>query len=314
MAAKDYYDVLGVSKTATPEEIKKAFRQLAMKLHPDRNPDDPASEERFKEVNEAYAVLSDPEKRKQYDRFGAQGFHAQYSTEDIFRNVDFSSVLNDLGIGGSADFFSNLFRGGTKGRRQRPGQTPPGFDPFGQSQRRRNEPPDLRGQDISQDLVIAFEESVFGSERLVQMRVGDQELNINVKIPPGVEHGKRLRIAGKGGVGSPPGDLLLRILVSEHPHFTRKGRDLYTTLTVGVGDAVLGTTVEVSTLREKKRVRILPGTQNGSQLRLRDLGIPATKHHDAGHQYVTIQVRIPSPDELTEDELNSLVSMQRRGK
>lgn len=313
MATKDYYDVLGVSKTATPDEIKKAFRQLAMKLHPDRNPDDPSAEERFKEANEAYAVLSDPEKRKQYDRFGAQGFHAQYSTDDIFRNVDFSSVLNDLGVGGSADFFSELFRGGNKGRRQRTGQ-PSGFDPFGQSQRRRSEQQDLRGQDISQDLVIAFEESVFGSERFVQMRVGDQDVNINVKIPPGVEHGKRLRIAGKGGPGKPSGDLLLRILVSEHPQFTRKGRDLYTTLTIGVGDAVLGTTVEVPTLREKKRMRILPGTQNGAQLRLRDLGIPATKHHEAGHQYVTIQVRIPMPDDLTKEELVGLESMQRHGK
>lgn len=293
MKNKDYYEILGVPRDASAADIKKAFRKLAKEHHPDKNPGDAGAEERFKQINEAYAVLSDADKRRQYDRVGTDAFHRQYTTEDIFRGFDFSSIFQDMGIGsqGGADLFANLFgRGG-----RRPGRGP-GVDPRG---------PHLRkGQDLTHDMEIGFEEAVTGSERRMTFRMGDEEHSFNVRIPAGVEDGQKLRIRGKGGPGGgggPAGDLILTVTVSPHPLYRREGSDLLVDVEIGVAEAILGATIEVPTLGGPKRLRVPPGTQPGSRLRLRGLGV-ARQGHAAGDLYVVLKVRVPSPDELTAEQ------------
>jgi curved DNA-binding protein len=190
---KDYYEILGVSKNATPEEIKRAFRRLALKYHPDRNKSKEA-EERFKEINEAYAVLSDPQKRRQYDTMGA-GFHQQYSTEDIFRNFDIGDIFKDFGFS-TDDFFTHLF-GGQVGRRKR------GFDPFRSSffgeQYQRQTP--AKGTDLIYELAISLEEAARGGEKTIAYEHEGKQERISLKIPPGINTGQKLRVPAKGGLG-----------------------------------------------------------------------------------------------------------------
>lgn len=185
MAAKDYYEVLGLKKGATEEELKKAYRKLAVKYHPDKNPGDKAAEEKFKEINEAYAVLSDPKKRQQYDQFGSSDFHQHYSQEDIFRGFDVGDIFKDMGFG-TDDIFSRIFGGGF-----RQGQGGFGFGGGGRQ----------RGEDFSMELAVSFHDAYTGCEKRVAfMRDGKRE-ELSVKVPAGVESGARLRVAGKGGAG-----------------------------------------------------------------------------------------------------------------
>lgn len=286
MAAKDYYQILGVQKGATAEEIKKAYRKLAMQLHPDRNPGDKAAEERFKQVNEAYAVLSDPAKRKQYDTFGAEGFGRRFSQEEIFRDFDFQSILDELGLhlGGGGIFDSLFGRGARGGRGQRvhvdwgvPGGGPgggPGRGP-GAGRARPGAP---AGQDVTVELRIGFYESVNGGERVVSVPGpnGDWE-QVGVKIPEGVTTGKKLRVRGKGGAspfGGSRGDLLLSVVVEPDPVFSRDGDDIRCEVRVPPSTLVIGGTVEVPTLQGPRKVRVKPGTQPGAHLRLAGLGAP----------------------------------------
>jgi len=185
MAQTDYYKALGVDKNATPDEIKKAFRKLAVKYHPDRNQGDKASEEKFKEINEAYAVLSDPKKKEEYDTFGSSGFHRQYSQEDIFRGFDFGNAYKDMGTGAGEDIFSRLFggafaRGGGRG----------GFRAASQ-----------KGTDLEMETDVSFRDAAQGAEKLVAFRRNGNREELKVKIPAGVENGSKIRIAGKGGQG-----------------------------------------------------------------------------------------------------------------
>lgn len=287
MANRDYYDILGVSKNANEEEIKKAYRKLAMKYHPDKNPNKKEAEERFKEINEAYAVLSDKEKRKQYDTFGAEGFRQRYTQEDIFRGFNFDEIL------------SGLFGG--RGRREfKFGGGRGGFD-FGdlfggsygyQDMSRMPQ----KGEDILYELAISLEEVASGGEKRISYRKDGKVEDVSVKIPKGIPAGKKLRLAGKGMAGKkggPPGDLYLQISILDHPIFTREEDDLIVEKEVNFSEAVLGSSVEVPTLDGTKKIKIPPGIQSHTKMRLRGLGLPHFQKEGRGDEYVKVIVKIP---------------------
>ncbi len=316
MAGRDYYEILGVSRTASADDIKRAFRKLALKYHPDRNKGKDA-EERFKTINEAYAVLSDPEKRKQYDQFGADGFGQRFTQEDIFRNTDFNTIFEEFGFGD--DLFASLFGGrarGGKGRRNPFG----GFAGFdvrsGAPGRGRGaQPAPERGQDLEHPLDVSFYESVMGGTRVLRLEVGGQAQEITVKIPPGVSTGQRLRVAGKGGLaalGGPAGDLYLSIRVAADARFRRDGRDLHVDVDVPLTTAVLGGQVDVPTVSgETKRLRIKELTPNGAQLRMKGHGAPDPRGSAPGDQYVHLRVAVPQ--RLTERQRELFCELRDSG-
>ncbi len=288
--AEDYYKILGVSKDATEEDIKKAYRKLALKYHPDRNPNNKSAEEKFKKISEAYAVLSDREKRNNYDTFGSDNFSQRYTQEDILRGFDLGQLLRDLGFGGSG---GRIFTGGRRGGfpRGEQGSFEDIFGGFG----RQNMPE--KGEDLNYNLSVTLEESVFGVEKKLSLpRQGIAE-EITVRIPPGINSGKKLRLAAKGEEGrggGPPGDLYLHINILPHPVFARDGNDIHLEKTVSYSQAVLGATIEVSTLEGSlKRVKIPPGTQNNTKIRLKGLGVPGHKGNAPGDQYVKITIDVP---------------------
>ncbi|MCW8860274.1 MAG: DnaJ domain-containing protein [Deltaproteobacteria bacterium] len=269
--AKDYYSILGVERNADAATIKKSYRKLAQKYHPDKNPGDTKAEEQFKKITEAYAVLSDAEKRKQYDQFGDAGFHQRFSQEDIFRNMNFGDIF---GASGGEDIFSQLF-GGSRGRApRRP----------------------AKGQDYSMQISIPFRLAVQGGERRVDYRSDGRVEQINVRIPPGIEKGGKLRVAGKGGTnpaGGPPGDLFLQIDIEPDPIFTRDGHDLQVRAEIPYSGICLGTAIEVPTLDTPKRVKVPAGMQPGQKIRLRGYGVAASGKRPAGDLYAIIEVSVP---------------------
>jgi curved DNA-binding protein len=286
MAARDYYNILGVAKGASDDEIKRAYRKLAMKYHPDRNPNKKEAEERFKEINEAYAVLSDKEKRKQYDSFGAEGFHQRFTQEDIFRGFDFDEIL------------SGLF--GSRGRREFRSGNRGGFD-FGDLFGRQGGYQDTgrmsqRGEDIIYEIPISLEEAASGGEKRVSYRKNGRIEEVSVRIPRGIPSGKKLRLAGKGMEGrngGPPGDLYLQVSIGEHPVFTREGDDLIVEKEINFSEAALGTTVEIPTLEGMKKMKVPPGIQSHTKMRLKSLGMPHFLGEGKGDEYVKVIVRIP---------------------
>lgn len=296
--AKDYYAVLGVDKSASTEQLKKAYRKLAIKYHPDKNPGDRQAEERFKEITEAYAVLSDPDKRHQYDQFGEAGFHQRFSQEEIFRNADLNDIFREFGFGGD-DLFSQLFggRGGAfRGGAFHGGRARP-----------------IRGQDLLLRLAIPFRQAILGGERQIDLsRHGHGHGEpIKVRIPPGVEQGRKLRVAGKGApspAGGPPGDLLLEIEVLADPVFTRDGHDLTVTVQVPFSGACLGTTVDVPTLEGDKRIKVKAGTRSGSRIRLKGFGVPG---HPGGDLYAVVAVDVP--DSLSAEQQKLLEKLRDCG-
>ncbi|CAO0822895.1 Chaperone protein DnaJ [Desulfarculales bacterium] len=300
--AKDYYQILGVEKTASLEDIKKAYRKLALKFHPDRNKDDKSAEEKFKEVGEAYAVLSDPEKRKQYNIFGSQRFSQRFSQEDIYRGSDLNDVLWDMGLGG--DFFSRIFGGGrgnstgsrtynVHGGAPRPNMGHDGFD-FGQLYGDANMDAQ-RGTDLIYELPINLEEVFHGATKMVSYRQGGQVERVSIKVPAGIATGKKLRLAGKGEPGaSGVGDLYIQVRVLDHPGFTRDGSDLELTQEVSFSQAALGGSIEVNTLEGSKLTVTLPkGSQNGARLRLKGQGLPHFHTKGRGDLYVKVGVTVP---------------------
>ncbi len=290
MAGKDYYKILGVSKDVSDEDLKKAYRKLAMKYHPDQNQGDKKAEESFKEVNEAYAVLSDKEKRRQYDMFGADGFQQRFSQEDIFSSFDFGQVFREFGFG-SEDVLGRIF-GGMGGRRPsgRGGYYSGG--PFGRTAQQPQ-----KGTDLVMDMQVSLKEAVFGGSKVAGFNKGVGVERVTVKIPPGISSGKKLRIAGKGQQGAwggPAGDILIKILVSPHRVFDRKGDNLITSREITLTQAVLGTQLEVPTLDDKTlSLKVPPGTQSHTQLRLKDHGVPRFNKTGRGDLYVKIIVRLP---------------------
>jgi len=281
MSQQDYYQTLGVSKTATEGEIKKAYRKLAMKYHPDHSKGDKHAEEMFKKVSEAYAVLSDKEKRQQYDTFGSAGFHQRYSQEDIFRNADLGDILKEFGFGGQGMRFS--FGGGS-----------PFGGPFGGRQRRQAP---VKGSDLVYELPLTLQEVASGTSKTVSFQHQGRNENITVKIPPGMISGKKLRLAGKGeasGYGGPPGDLFIQSKVSADPAFSNEEYDLHTTITIRLSESLLGSQAMIPTLEGGElSLKIPPGTRHKTRMRLAGHGLPKMKGSSKGDLYVTVSVDIP---------------------
>jgi len=317
MGGKDYYSILGVSRNASQEEIKKAYRRLALKYHPDRNKGNPQAEERFKEINEAYAVLSDPEKRRQYDMFGAEGFHQRFTQEDIFRNFDFSSIFSEFGLGGD-DFISRIFggmgagTGGFGGRRKRCQQGAPfGFDFYSQQAGGGAQ----KGQDVTLELTISLEESIRGTEKLITYQLNGKQERVSVKIPPGIEEGKKLRLAGKGQPspwGGQPGDLYIKIRIAPHPVFRREKNDLFLTRHIKLSEALLGTEISVPTLNGKTlKLKVPPGIQSHTKMRLKNQGVKSLTNGNKGDMYVEIVVDLPK--QLTPEQKKLVEKLAQDG-
>ena len=285
----DYYKVLGVKKDATGVEIKKAYRKLAMKYHPDRNKGNKQAEEKFKQISEAYAVLSDKEKRKQYDMFGASGFRQRYSREDIFKDFNFSDILKEFGFGGHlfsgkrgerAHTFSFDFRGG----------------PFGAYQDMQQR--QIKGADLVYTISVTLEELLTGATKTIALQdESGHPDKISVKIPKGMTPGKKLRLAGKGKPGTfggAPGDLYLEVNVLPHSVFRVKDDDLIIEREIKLTEAIQGTTIQVPTLDGKSlSLKIPSGTQSQTKMRLKGYGLPIIGRNKRGDQYVCIVVKIP---------------------
>jgi curved DNA-binding protein len=298
---RDYYETLGVSKAASDDEIRSAFRKLARKYHPDVAKDKASAEEKFKQINEAYEVLSDPEKRKKYDQLGASwnqpggfqpppgwgeqppggGFH-RYGGEN-------GGVEFEFGGTGFSDFFEAFFGGG-RGRSAFGGG-------FGQRAAER-------GSDVEADIMVTLEEALSGSKRAVSLRrAGSNKTETyQVKIPRGVHEGQRIRLAGQGEAGArggKSGDLFLRVRLARHPDFTVEGSDLIHEIKIAPWQAVLGAELQVPTLEGKARMKLPPGTQGGQRFRLRGRGLPSSTGA-RGDLYVVTQIHVPK--KLTEPE------------
>ncbi|MDR1396621.1 MAG: J domain-containing protein [Desulfarculales bacterium] len=313
---KSYYQILGVAKDADQDTVKKAYRKLALKLHPDHNRDNPQAEEKFKELSEAYAVLSDPEKRKQYDMFGTQGFQQRYRGEDIYKGSDLNEILREMGLG--ADLFSRIFGSGqntafrgSTARRSSGGQANSGFDFFSGAQ-----PSERRGASLSYELPVTLEDVYSGTTKTVAYRLADGSMEkVGVKIPPGMASGNKLRLAGKGekgAKGSADGDLLIKITVQDHKIFTRQGSDLEVEQKIPFTQAILGGQMQVPTLDGKTlAVKLPPGSQNGSRLRLKGQGLPKFKEKGSGDLYVKISISLPS--RLSKRQRELLEELEREG-
>ncbi len=332
MTKRDYYEILGISKTSSKEEIKKAYKKLALQYHPDKGGD----AEKFKELSEAYAVLTDDVKRQQYDQFGHVGFDQRYSQEDIFRNVNFDDIFSEIFGGRSGGIFDMFFGGG--GHRER------------------------RGNDLRYDLEISFEEAAFGSEEKIRIPrliecdecegtgaehketttcskcngtgeirkttrtpfgmfsqvstcrecegtgevaksrcktcrgsgLREDNMDVNIKIPSGVENGNRLRIRGKGEAikNGAPGDLYIFLTVKPHDIFEREGNDIHLNIPISFSQAALGDEVNVPTLDGRTKIKIPSGTQGGTVFRLIEKGIKNT--YEKGDLYIHIIVKTPT--------------------
>lgn len=264
-SVKDYYEILGVDRSADEQAIKKAYRKLAKKYHPDTNKGNAQAEVKFKEATEAYAVLSDPEKRKEYDQFGRENLDGNYR-EYHFEEEDFDEILK------------NIFGGN--------------FSDFGRQPSRKN------GANLYADIDISFDEAVFGCEKLIHFtEANGSGKSLKVKIPAGIDTGKIIRLRGKGMPGSAggyDGDLLLKVQVGTKAGFERKEIDVYTKAMIPFTTAVLGGEVIVQTLYGKVLCTIRPGTQSGTKIRLRGKGIVSMNHKNMyGDQYVTVQIEVP---------------------
>jgi curved DNA-binding protein len=303
--AEDYYQLLGVKKSASPEEIKKAYRKLAMKYHPDHTKGDKAAEEKFKKISEAYAVLSDKEKRKEYDTFGAEGFRQRFSQEDIFRGFDFGDIFREFGFGG--DFFSGRGRG--SGMRFNFGGGSPFGSQAGQQQAR------MKGSDLVYELPLTLKEVANGTTKTISLQHQGYSEKVTVKIPKGLISGKKLRLAGKGSpspLGGPPGDLFIQAKVLNDPKYRAEKYDLYLNQELKLSEVLLGTSISVSTLDDKKlSLKIPPGTSPGTKMRMPGHGLPNMKGNKKGDLYVKIQVKLPG--QLTDEQKKLIEKLAAAG-
>ncbi|RUL87136.1 DnaJ C-terminal domain-containing protein [Tautonia sociabilis] len=322
MPERDFYEVLGVERGASAEEIKRAYRALARKHHPDLNPDDKkAAERRFKEVQEAYDILSDPEKRKLYDLYGHAAFHgaaaagprtsgAEWSARQApgFETIDFSQFFGPGaagGMGGAAgptegfDLGGGIFeeilgrvRGGRRGHRAG------GAHRGGVG----------AGSDVESSLRIPFLTAVTGGEQsIVVARPDGTSETLTVKIPPGITEGAKIRLKGKGNpgpLGGPPGALVITVHVDPHPYFRREGKDLLVDLPITLSEAVLGARVDCPTLAGLKTLTIPPGSSSGQKLRLKGQGVPGRGDQPAGDLYAVLKVVVPK---AVDDESRRLI-------
>ena len=277
MADDDYYQTLGVTRQATPEEIRRAYKKLARQYHPDANPDDATAGEKFKQVQEAYSVLNDPEKRAQYDRFGAG-----------FRGAGKGPFQSWRGGGGAGPIDLESIFGGT------------GIDLgdlFGGGGPRRRGPVSQKGEDVHLDIDIPFQIAAEGGNHGLSLHRDGKPERINVKIPAGVDTGSIIRLAGQGqpGIGGgPAGDLKLTVRVAPHPWFRREGADLLVDVPVTPSEAALGAKVEVPTLTEGRlKLTVPPGTSSGTKLRMRGKGVLDAKSKQRGDLYALVKIVVP---------------------
>jgi DnaJ-class molecular chaperone len=283
MAKQDYYSVLGVRHDASDKEIKQTYRRLARQYHPDVNPGDASAEQKFKEISEAYTVLSNPDSRKKYDRFGhqafASGFDPAFARGTGFAGGQHGNVRDFFGGRGPFDGLNSLFEELWGGGRQhaQPGAVP--------------------GQDLEHTVELSFEEAVRGTTAPVQiMRRNGGAERLQVKIPPGVDTGSKVRVAGKGEAGrhdGPSGDLYIVMRVRPHAYFTRQGHDILCEVPVTLSEALLGARIDVPTIDGKITMTLPAGTQNGRRFRLRGKGVPALQGGMRGDHYITVQVVLP---------------------
>jgi curved DNA-binding protein len=306
---KDYYAALGVSRSASNDEIKKAFRKLARKYHPDVAKDKKAGEVKFKEINEAHEVLCDPQKRKLYDELGPNwqedtAYQSPSGRQGRHHHAPADGQGNEFHFGGTgfSDFFEQVFRGSGRSGFSFNGN---GSDDSSFGQVRSP----VQGTDVEGDILITLDEALNGALREISLqsrdpRTGRSEIEyLKVHIPAGVHEGQRIRVPGKGGEGqrgASPGHLFLRVRLSAHPDFQVQGSDLYYDLDLAPWEGVLGTTVEVPTLKGKVNVRISPGTNNGQKLRVRGHGLPKGKTESPGDLFVVVDVQLPK--KITDEE------------
>ena len=296
----DYYNILGINKNASEDEVKKAYRKLARKYHPDLNPNDKEAHKRFQQINEANEVLSDPEKRKKYDQYGKDWKHAdqfnqarQQRGSGHYRNSeegDFAGSFGTEDSGGFSEFFESLFGGGGH-RRSRTG---------------------FKGQDYSAELHLNLRDAVTTHQQT--LTINDKKVRIT--IPAGVEDGQKIRLKGYGapGVnGGPGGDLYITFRIAEDPAFKRLGNDVYTKATIDLYTAVLGGETTVDTLEGKIRLKVAPGTQNESKVRVKGKGFPVYKQEgEKGDLYVIFHVTIPTAlSEKEKDLFNQLANRKK---
>ncbi len=297
---KDYYSVLGLKKGVSDDEIKKAYRKLAMKYHPDRNEGDAKAENKFKDISEAYAVLSDKKKRQQYDQVGSEGFHQKFSQEDIFRDFDINEILRGFGFGSPQ---GNPFQG----RGSQSGSE--GFgSPFGRQRPARETVPTL-----VKELSISFEEAALGTQRNISISRNGRVEDTNIKISSGITSGKVLRLKEKGHLGhdgKTRGDLHLKIRILPHPIFRIEGHNVIVDTEIKLTEAILGTTIEVPTLNGIKGVKIPPGTQNNAKLRLKGVGIKSSSGIQ-GDQLVILSIK--TPKELTAEQKEHVLFLKDTG-
>jgi DnaJ-class molecular chaperone len=283
---KDYYAVLGVSKGASADEIKRAYRKLARKWHPDVNPGDAEAEERFKEISEAYHVLGDEERRKTYDHVGPEQFAQEFDLNDFASQFGafFGGRRQGGAAGGGFGLFEDLFGGasGGQGGFHQPGPRP------------------MRGRDVSMEMTLGLREGLQGTERQLRYSLsGDQSpRTTKVRIPAGARDGTKVKLRGKGEPGAnggPPGDLYLEVRLGPDPVFRLEGDELHTEVPITVYEAALGARVEVPTLDGTARIAIPRGTRGGQRFRVRGRGAPRRGEKGRGDVIVTVRIALPDP-------------------
>jgi len=297
---RDYYEILGIAKDTSSADIKKAFRKLARVHHPDVAKDKATAEDKFKEINEAYEVLIDPEKRKKYDALGANWNQQGGPPPGGGRGQMPDGFEFEFGGTGFSDFFEQYFSGG--GARRASGSGGAGFRGGGGA---------MRGQDIESDIMVTLEEAFSGAMRTISMRKADPRTGrvvtdeVQVRIPAGIGEGQRLRVPGHGGDGrgkGASGDLFLRVRMAAHPDFRVKGHDLFRDLPLAAWEAVLGTTISLKIPGGKSvQIKIPAGTSSDDQLRLKGYGLP--KNNAPGDLYVEISIETPTEISAEERDL-----------
>ncbi|MFL2549669.1 MAG: DnaJ C-terminal domain-containing protein [Gammaproteobacteria bacterium] len=288
----DYYEILGLSKGASDDEIKKAFKKKAMKFHPDRTGNDKSAETKFKEAKEAYDVLSDPQKKSMYDQYGTTDFGGGFGggfggrSQGGFNASGFEDVFEDL--------FGDIFGGG----------------------RARNPNRAYKGADLEYHLQLTLEEAAFGIEKVVKFRTKNEDKEISVSVPAGVDNGDRVRLSGKGEPGinqGPPGDLFIRVVLEKHSIFERDGNNLYCNVPISFAEATLGAEIEIPTLSNNKvSIDIPPGTQTGKYFRLRGKGIKSVRGGNIGDLMCSVQIE--TPVNLSNEQKNILLQFEEQLK